>query len=90
MLFIQQCESLLEKNSLYCLYNTRKIAMLVLREDQFQSSEVIIAAARAGLRIVEVPITVKKRYFGNSKKDKDWKYGLNFAKIILKTWWKPK
>ena len=28
----------------------------------------------------------EKRHVGNSKKGRDWKYGLNFAKTVLKTW----
>jgi len=69
-------------------FNISKMKQLELREDQFQSAEVIIEAARKGLRISEVPITIMNRRHGQSKKGKDWRYGLNFAKAILKSWWR--
>jgi hypothetical protein len=61
---------------------------VTLKEDQFHTSELIIDAAKKGIRIGEVPITILKRKHGRSKKGRDWKYGLNFAKTILKTWWR--
>jgi len=69
-------------------FNISKMKKLELREDQFQSAEVIIEAAKRGLRVGEVPITITKRKHGQSKKGKDWSYGLNFAKTILKAWWR--
>jgi hypothetical protein len=61
---------------------------LNLREDQFQTTEVILEAAKKGLRIGEVPITVTERKYGVSKKGPDFKYGLFFAKTLLKSWWR--
>jgi len=69
-------------------FNITRMKKLELREDQFQSAEVIIEAAKKGLRIGEVPITITKRKHGRSKKGRDWSYGLNFAKTILKAWWR--
>jgi len=59
-----------------------------LYEDQYHTSELIIEAVKKGLRIGEVPITILKRKYGKSKKGKDWVYGLHFARIIFKTWWR--
>ncbi len=67
---------------------TNIIDRLYLAEDQYHTSELIISAAKAGFRIGEVPITLLKRKHGTSKKGKDWKYGLNFAKIVVKSWWR--
>jgi len=61
-----------------------------LYEDQYHTSELIIEAIKKGLRIGEVPITILKRRYGKSKKGKDWIYGFHFAKIIIRTWWRPK
>jgi hypothetical protein len=61
---------------------------IVLTEEQYHTSELIIDAAKKSFRIGEVPVTISKRRYGSSKKGKDWKYGLNFAKTILKTWWR--
>lgn len=69
-------------------FNVSKMSSLNLREDQFQTAEVIIEAAKKGLKIGEVPITIVKRKHGTSKKGKDIKYGLFFAKTVLKSWWR--
>jgi hypothetical protein len=29
-----------------------------------------------------------KRKYGKSKKGKNWLYGLNFAKIVIRSWWR--
>lgn len=69
-------------------FKMSQMEQLELREDQFQSTEVIIEAAKKGLRIGEVPISITARKYGQSKKGKDWSYGLNFVKTIIKTWWR--
>ena len=69
-------------------FNVTKMSSLNLREDQFQTAEVIVEAVKKGLRIGEVPITIVKRTHGTSKKGRDIKYGLFFAKTILKSWWR--
>lgn len=69
-------------------FNVSKMSKLNLREAQFQSTEVLLEAAKKGLRIGEVPMTVLERKYGTSKKGPDLKYGLYFAKTILKSWWR--
>jgi len=69
-------------------FNMSSMRRLTLAEDQFQSAEVIIEAVKKGLRIGEVPITIRERKYGKSKKGKDWLYGLNFTKSIIKAWWR--
>jgi hypothetical protein len=59
---------------------------LILREDQFWTSEVIIEALRQRARIKEVPITVRARASGETKKPPAFKYGWQFLKVIVKTW----
>jgi hypothetical protein len=59
---------------------------LVLDQDQFWTSELMIEAMRHRLRIKEVPITVRARAGGVSKKPKSLKYGWKFAKAIVQTW----
>lgn len=58
---------------------------LLLKEKQYYSPELLIEAARNGLIIKEVPVTVHERAHGNSKKGRDIMYGIKFAKTILKT-----
>jgi len=59
---------------------------LVLEQDQFWSSEVLIECLRHHARIVEVPVTFLTRRGGVSKKPKSLRYGWNFTKAIAKTW----
>jgi hypothetical protein len=59
---------------------------LQLDQDQFWSSELLMEGMRHRLRIVEVPITIRARSKGKSKKPKNAKYAWNFTKAIMKTW----
>ena len=69
-------------------FQMKSLASINLHEDQYHTSELIIEGVKKGLRIGEVPITILKRKHGKSKKGNDWAYGLHFAKIIIKTWWR--
>jgi hypothetical protein len=59
---------------------------LDLRQRQYHTSELIIEAIKRGLRIVEVPITVRRRLSGTSKKGGVFAYATGFAKVVLQTW----
>jgi hypothetical protein len=63
-----------------------ELERLELRQDQYHTSELIIEAAKKGVRIGEAPVTVRRRLTGESKKGRNWFYGWSFAKTILKTW----
>jgi Glycosyl transferase family 2 len=65
-----------------------QMTKLDLREDQFQSSEVLISAAKNGLKIGEVPIHIRRRAFGVSRKGTDFMYGLLWLKTMARTWWR--
>lgn len=69
-------------------FRLEKLSALHLYEEQFQAAETLIVAAKAGLRIGEVPIYIRRRGFGTSKKGTNLRYGLVFAKTIVKTWWR--
>jgi hypothetical protein len=71
-------------------FKMEAMAPIELYEDQYHTSELIIEAVKKGIRIGEVPITILKRKHGKSKKGRDWIYGFHFARIIIKTWWRPK
>ncbi len=64
------------------------LRVVSLYEDQYHTSEFIIDATKKGMRIGEIPITVLKRKIGKSKKGNDWKYGVSFARAIMKSWWR--
>src|SRR5205814_29225 len=59
---------------------------LVLTQDQFWTSEILIEALRHRAKITEVPITILARAGGKSKKPKSLQYGWSFAKVIHQTW----
>jgi hypothetical protein len=58
---------------------------LTLEQDQY-SSEVLVEALRHHARVKEVPITVRARLSGESKKPGSLKYGFRFTKVIIQTW----
>ena len=64
----------------------RLLQRLVLEQDQFWTSEILIEALRHRARVVEVPVTIVARSSGNSKKPKSLRYGWHFSKAIIQTW----
>jgi hypothetical protein len=61
------------------------IRRLNLEQDQY-SFEVLVEALRHHASIKEVPITVRARASGESKKPSSLKYGYRFTKVIFQTW----
>jgi hypothetical protein len=59
---------------------------VVLEQDQFWTSEILIEALRQRARVVEVPVTMLARAGGTTKKPKNLRYGWNFSKVIIQTW----
>lgn len=70
----------------YRAMSAAALRRLDLRQDQFYVSEVILDASRKGLRVVEVPITFRKRASGVTKKPNTLKYAWGFSKAITRTW----
>ncbi|HEU4481004.1 MAG TPA: glycosyltransferase family 2 protein [Actinomycetota bacterium] len=70
----------------YRAMTRQTLRTLDLRQDQFYVSEVILDAARKGLRVVEVPITLRRRASGFSKKPATLAYAWGFSKAIVRTW----
>lgn len=69
-------------------FRVSELTRLLLRQDQFHTSELIIDAAKKRIRIGEVPVTIKRRLSGESKKGKNWRYGLSFFRTVFRTWWR--
>jgi glycosyltransferase involved in cell wall biosynthesis len=57
---------------------------------QYQTSELLIGAIFQGYRIVERPIVMRQRAAGESKKGHNVLYGLRYARVILRTWWRER
>ncbi len=72
----------------YRFFKTGVLSQMNLIQAQYHTSEFIIEAAKLGFLIEEAPVTVLKRQSGQSKKGNNVKYAFNFAKTIIKTWWK--
>jgi hypothetical protein len=70
----------------YRAVRTNVLPQLVLRQEQFHTSEFMIEAIKRGIPAKEIPITVEQRLHGHSKKPAVVRYGLGFANAIVRTW----
>ncbi len=70
----------------YRAVRTTVLPQLVLRQEQFHTSEFMIEAIKRGIPAKEIPITVEQRLHGHSKKPAVVRYGLGFANAIVRTW----
>ncbi|MEK6251875.1 MAG: glycosyltransferase family 2 protein [Actinomycetota bacterium] len=70
----------------YRAVRTSVLPQLVLRQEQFHTSEFLIEAIKRGIPAEEVPVTVVKRLHGHSKKPAVVRYGLGFANAIVRAW----
>ncbi len=70
----------------YRAVRTTVLPQLVLRQEQFHTSEFMIEAIKRGIPAREIPVTVEARLHGHSKKPAVVRYGLGFANAIVRTW----
>lgn len=63
-----------------------KLAAIAFTEDQFHNPELLMGAVRAGLRVGEVPITIRRRAAGVTKKPSTLRYGIGFLKVMVRSW----
>ncbi|HET8813684.1 MAG TPA: glycosyltransferase family 2 protein [Solirubrobacterales bacterium] len=70
----------------YRAVRTTVLPQLVLRQEQFHTSEFMIEAIKRDIPAKEVPITVEQRLHGHSKKPAVFRYGMGFANAIVRTW----
>ena len=70
----------------YRAIRASRLAEIAFTEDQFHNPELLLGAARAGLRVVDVPVTIRRRTAGSSKKGTNVRYGLGFLRVMVKTW----
>lgn len=70
----------------YRAIRASRLSEIVFTEDQFHNPELLLGAARAGLRIREVPVTIRVRSAGTSKKGGTFRYGYGFLRVILRSW----
>ncbi len=70
----------------YRAITTDTLRRLDLKQDQFYVSEVILEASRKGFQVKEVPITLRARAGGLTKKPQPLRYAWGFSKAIVRTW----
>ncbi|PRX50219.1 glycosyltransferase involved in cell wall biosynthesis [Prauserella shujinwangii] len=59
---------------------------VTLREPQYQSSELLLGVMARGARVLEVPLSMRLRNNGASKKGRSLYYGANYARVMTGTW----
>ncbi|WP_199431324.1 glycosyltransferase family 2 protein [Qaidamihabitans albus] len=59
---------------------------VTLREPQYQSSELLLGVLARGARVLEVPLSMRLRNNGASKKGRSLRYGANYARVMTGTW----
>ena len=70
----------------YRAIRASRLAEIAFTEDQFHNPELLLGAARAGLRVLDVPVTIRRRTAGTSKKGTNVRYGIGFLRVMVKTW----
>lgn len=92
VLFFSKLVSLLTRQKITdCTNGLRAIRVsrlseLDLREDRFNATELILEALRKGLRYEEIPVTMLRRFEGESKKPRRLAYPFGVFKVIIRTW----
>jgi glycosyltransferase involved in cell wall biosynthesis len=69
----------------YRAIRVSELARMRLVEDRFSASEIIVEAATAGLRMREVPVHIRSRHAGTSRKPGGVRYPLGYLAVILRS-----
>lgn len=59
---------------------------VTLREPQYQASELLIGVLARGARLRELPMTMRLRNSGRSKKGAGLGYGVQYGRVMVGTW----
>ncbi len=70
----------------YRAIRASSLATMELVEDRFSAAEIIIEAAAHGLRMREVPVHIRSRAAGESRKPRGLRYPLGYLGTILRSW----
>lgn len=69
----------------YRAIRAKSLAAMQLHEPRFSAPEILIEASRQGLRMLEVPVHIRSRSHGESKKPRRLGYPLGFLGVIART-----
>lgn len=61
-----------------------------LDQPQYQSAELLVGVLSQGYRVVERPMTMRRRGGGRSKKGNNLVYGWRYARVVFATWWRER
>jgi glycosyltransferase involved in cell wall biosynthesis len=61
-----------------------------LDQPQYQSAELLIGALGHGYRFTERPTVQHRRAAGQTKKGGNLTYGLRYARVVARTWWRDR
>jgi glycosyltransferase involved in cell wall biosynthesis len=61
-----------------------------LTEPQYQTAELLITCMKRGWRITERPTRWLPRASGHSKKGTNYRFGLQYARVVAATWWRER
>jgi glycosyltransferase involved in cell wall biosynthesis len=70
----------------YRAMRAERLHRLTLVEDRFSASEILIQAAVHGLRVREVPVHIRAREVGESRKPRGLRYPLGYLRVVLRSW----
>jgi Glycosyl transferase family 2/Uncharacterized conserved protein (DUF2304) len=70
----------------YRAISPKALQKLELTQDQFIASELILECAHRGLVVVEVPISVRRRAGGFTKKGTTFRYAVGYSRAIVHTY----
>ncbi|HET6560437.1 MAG TPA: glycosyltransferase family 2 protein [Marmoricola sp.] len=59
---------------------------MTLIQDRFSAAEIIIEASAAGLRMKEVPVVIRSRAVGVSRKPGGLRYPLGYLAVVVHSW----
>jgi glycosyltransferase involved in cell wall biosynthesis len=59
---------------------------VTLAQPQYQSSELLVGVLSHGYRVVERPMTMRRRAGGSTKKGNNLVYGARYARVVFSTW----
>jgi hypothetical protein len=63
---------------------------VTLDQPQYQSAELLVGVLSQGYRVVERPMTMRRRGGGQSKKGNNLVYGWRYTRVVFATWWRER
>lgn len=67
-------------------FNANRLSELKLHTTQYHTAETIVISIKQGLRLLEVPIVIRPRFSGQSKKGPEAFYAFSFMGALVRAW----